>query len=133
MDFTGTQYHFRAGNDVLHVPFVINMNNASSAAVNDLLDSLEGSLGAKFFRDRDIFLEVLSDHIKRAADPYKWKYGPYIGVAINHKGEARLNSWEEVQGGMTVYSMDQYLKLAANLDGPLLPENAEPRKRPLRP
>lgn len=106
-DYRGTHLHLAAGDDALHLPFVINVRDLSDAQTRELMVSIADGLGARHFRDLDLDMEVLKDQREAASQPLTWLYGPYVAVIPKDNGTLRLTSVQEVEGGFTVYATDQ--------------------------
>lgn len=130
MDSPYKNYYFTAGEQELHVPFVVNVDKMPIGAISDLMDGLADKLGARYFREKDLTMEVLDDQIARASQPYKFLYGPYVGVFIKDNGEVRITTSEHVKGGETVYALDQIKALLDAVEGPLNVENHVRRRTP---
>lgn len=130
MDITTKNYQFRAADDLLRIPFVVNVKDMAPDALNDLLDSMTDKLGAQYFRGKDLLMEVLGDQFRDASDPRKFLNGPFVGVFIKDSGEVRISSFDAPLGGTTVYALDQYQALASAIDGPLEIHRAVRRHMP---
>lgn len=102
----------RAGNDLLHIPFCLNVKNTDDQALGEILTAVVDSLGAKYFRDQSLFMEVLADKRAAANKPFTFLYGPYVSVTIRQNGELRVSLADEVSSGSTVYGHDQFFGFA---------------------
>lgn len=110
---------YQCGNDLLRLPLYIREDTLSDEQRGHLLDVFTKDMGATFFRDKALFLDVLNDYRFKASNPYNFHAGTYIGVFVNNEGHVRFTSSVEVPGGSTVYAYDQLIELMDNLDQPL--------------
>ena len=102
----------------LHVPFLVNVSKMDPVVLDGLLDLITSTLGAEYFRDKAIFMEVMSDAIQKAKDPYKFLDGPYIQVMVKNDGVLRLTTAEKAEGGSSVYGLDQICALLDAIEYP---------------
>lgn len=113
----------------LRLPFYLNIRGMSAEQVDGTVDFLLETTGAKLFRDRELFDEVLQDRVRAANDPRKFLNGPYLKVLEKNSGEIRLGTVDEVsrEEGGTVYALDQLQAELTPLAAP------RPRESTLRP
>lgn len=97
--------------DILRIPFAINIRDLPAETVNALLDEVEQVLDGQYFRDRQLFLDVLADQVQAAQQPRNFLYGPYLKVVAKDGGVLRITSGDVVHGGETVYAYDQICHL----------------------
>lgn len=116
----------KAGDDLLRIPFVVNVKGMPESQLDELMDGLAETLGAEYFRDKTLTLEVLQDRIAAAQKPRSFLYGPYLKVAVTSKDELRITTADEPQGGETVYAVDQITAMLQNLSHGAAPKPARP-------
>jgi len=104
----------------LRLPFYLNIRGMPAEQVDGVVDWLLETTGAKLFRDRELFEEVLRDRIGAANDSRLFLNGPYLKVLEKHSGEIRLSTADEVsrEEGGTVYALDQLQAELAPLEAP---------------
>jgi hypothetical protein len=104
-----------AGQNVLRIPFSINVKEIDGEALDRLLDVVKEKLGATHFRDKGLFLEVLKD--RREATQVWGAYfdGPYLGVFLRPGGDLGIAATKNSFEGGTTYSSEQLFALARRL------------------
>lgn len=95
------------------LPFSIDISKVNEEELNRYLDTLESQFGGRYFRDRGLFMEVLSDLQKEVSDPMKFLTGPYVGLSLSHKGDMRIHCHKyTANSGITIYGFDQIMAWA---------------------
>lgn len=99
------QLQFRTPNELLFIPCYVNLNDLPEAKVQQLVDVVTEQLGARFFRDRDLFQAVLEDTKKRVCEPGKYLTAPYLHLFVRPKGELGVvAAAEKLKEGGAVYA-----------------------------
>lgn len=92
------------------LPFSIDISKVSEDQLNHYIDTLEGQFGGRYFRGRDLFMEVLNDLQNEVSDPMKHLSGPYVGLSVTHKGDMRIHCHKYTANtGITIYGFDQIM------------------------
>lgn len=115
--------------DSLRLPFSVEVRNLSREDLEALVSRLECELGGVFFRTRELFLEVLEDHLLAYRKPLTYHQGVFLSMVVKDDGTLRITSGHECVVGGTCYAYDQ---LEALLDGVArhrAAEAAQPRPR----
>lgn len=94
-------------NPSLRIPFCVSVRSASQSDIENLLDCLEHDLGGRFFRTRELFLEVLHDRGTDASKPLSFLPGPFLRVTSMSNETLRITSVDHVPAGDSVYAPDQ--------------------------
>lgn len=105
-----------------HIPCVVCEKGLQQDQVDHVVELMTKNLGAKYFlNDAALFLAVLEDYRSNRSKPMTWLSGPYISLRITQKNELRVGLIEELSdGGLTVYSYDQFVDIVSSLtDTPL--------------
>jgi hypothetical protein len=85
---------------------MINVRGLPADKIDSLVDTITDTLGAQFFRDKELFMEGLSDSIEKAQNPRAFLYGPYIKLNWATSGDLRISASDAPVGGETVYALD---------------------------
>lgn len=89
------------------LPCVVNVQNLPREQIDALVDSMVQDLGAKFFRDKELFMAVLDDHFEAARQPRAFLYGPFIKLTRVPSGDLRITACDAMVGGDACYAIDQ--------------------------
>lgn len=89
------------------LPCVVNVRNLPREQIDALVDSMVQDLGAKFFRDKELFMAVLDDHFEAARQPRAFLYGPFIKLTRVPSGDLRITACDAMVGGDACYAIDQ--------------------------
>lgn len=100
----------------LFIPFLVNARSLSDNNLITLLDRIESSVGAEYFRTRELLLSVLDDRMEAAKQPWSFLSGPYIRVLAKDDNVLRITTADNVVGGDSVYAYDQIMGLLDELD-----------------
>ncbi len=111
----------------LMIPCVVNVRNVSDEKLNELIEAAVNKMGALFFRDKELFMEVLADKKKAALVPRAFLYGPFLKVTPIPSGVLRITSCDASEGGDTHYGPDMFLQLVDEKYG----NNKQPDCEPL--
>jgi len=89
------------------LPCVVNVRDLQSEEIDSLIEDMTQKLGAKFFRDKDLFMAALEDRTQAAQKPNSFLYGPYIKLCKVPSGDLRITTCDGFVGGETCYALDQ--------------------------
>lgn len=93
------------------LPCVVNVRDLPREQIDALVDSMAQDLGAKFFRDKELFMAVLDDRFEAARQPCSFLYGPFIQLVWVPSGDLRITTCDAMVGGETCYAVDQFQEL----------------------
>lgn len=74
------------------LPCVVNVRNLPREQIDALVGSMVQDLGAKFFRDKELFMAVLDDYFEAARQPRAFLYGPFIKLTKVPSGDLRITA-----------------------------------------
>ncbi|HHK1717032.1 TPA: hypothetical protein ACQQ5N_002817 [Pseudomonas aeruginosa] len=89
------------------LPCVVNVRNLPREQIDALVGSMVQDLGAKFFRDKELFMAVLDDYFEAARQPRAFLYGPFIKLTKVPSGDLRITACDAMVGGDACYAIDQ--------------------------
>ena len=108
--------HYDCGDDLLRVPLYISTENLTDDECDHLLGLFADRLGATYFRDRALLIDVLNDYREAVQQPLSFLYGPYIGLVVNNKGSLRITATDKIPEACTVYTYAMIVSLINKLD-----------------
>ena len=108
--------HYDCGDDLLRVPLYISTENLTDDECDCLLDLFADRLGATYFRDRALLIDVLNDYREAVLQPFSFLYGPYIGLVVNNKGSLRITATDKIPEACTVYTYAMIVSLINRLE-----------------
>lgn len=110
---------FKWNNPKLSVPCAVALETLTEDQVVSLVQKVQDKLGAKLFRDIELFMLVYRDHKAAVDQPYNWIYHVYLRLVLRPDGVIRITAdtrpFGKESGGGTIYDLEQFNTLLDNL------------------
>ena len=103
---------------ILRIPCYINDRELDAKKIKHLLNTMETQLSGQYFPDQELLFTVLKDYQRAANAPLNYGKQAYVCLVVSNLGTLRISCSDSVKAGATVYSYEQFIDLAGQVNTP---------------